>query len=75
MIEIVFLGTGSANASRNLSGVALIRQGEIFLAHFSGTLAPAGGQGMEKEARVVFPHTIAARDSARFTIQPRNSNE
>lgn len=33
MIDIVFLGTGSAMpmAGRNLSGVALIRQGEIFL--------------------------------------------
>lgn len=33
MIDLVFLGTGSAlpTARRNLSGVALVRQGEIFL--------------------------------------------
>ncbi|MDZ7307453.1 MAG: MBL fold metallo-hydrolase, partial [candidate division KSB1 bacterium] len=33
MIDLVFLGTGSAlpNARRNLSAVALVRQGEIFL--------------------------------------------
>lgn len=43
---------------------------QLFLTHFSGTVGPADLPKLTDEARVIFPHVVAATDLARFRILP-----